>query len=60
MQAALDPFMLATDSAEYLVRKRVPFRETRHISGLCGAVGEKEDTFGSDYVRAAEGSGCEF
>ncbi len=25
--------MLATDLAEYLVRKGVPFRETHHISG---------------------------
>ncbi|KAK6452087.1 argininosuccinate lyase [Trichoderma asperellum] len=32
-KAALDPFMLATDIADYLVRKRVSFRETHHISG---------------------------
>ena len=25
--------MLATDIAEYLVRKNVPFRETHHIAG---------------------------
>lgn len=33
MIAALTPDMLATDLAEYLVRKGVPFRETHHIAG---------------------------
>jgi argininosuccinate lyase len=33
MQAALSTEMLATDLAEYLVRKGVPFRETHHIAG---------------------------
>jgi argininosuccinate lyase len=33
MKAALTPDMLATDLADYLVRKGVPFRETHHISG---------------------------
>ncbi|KAJ1920406.1 argininosuccinate lyase [Mycoemilia scoparia] len=33
MQAALTDDMLATDLADYLVRKGVPFRETHHISG---------------------------
>ncbi|KAF9974713.1 argininosuccinate lyase [Actinomortierella ambigua] len=33
MKAALSTDMLATDLAEYLVRKGVPFRETHHISG---------------------------
>ncbi|KAK9452967.1 L-Aspartase-like protein [Dipodascopsis uninucleata] len=33
MLAALTPDMLATDLADYLVRKGVPFRETHHISG---------------------------
>lgn len=33
MRAALSGDMLATDLAEYLVRKGVPFRETHHISG---------------------------
>lgn len=41
MQAALDPFMLATDVADYLVRKGVPFRETHHISGRCVAKSEE-------------------
>ncbi|GKT94483.1 LOW QUALITY PROTEIN: argininosuccinate lyase [Colletotrichum tofieldiae] len=38
MKAALDPFMLATDVADYL---GVPFRETHHISGRCVAPPEK-------------------
>lgn len=33
MKKDLSPFMLATDLAEYLVRKGVPFRETHHIAG---------------------------
>jgi argininosuccinate lyase len=41
MRAALDPSMLATDLADYLVRKGVPFRETHHISGRCVAESEK-------------------
>lgn len=42
MKAALTPDMLATDIADYLVRKGVPFRETHHISGQCVALAEKE------------------
>jgi hypothetical protein len=30
----LVPEMLATDIAEYLVRKGLPFRETHHIAGI--------------------------
>jgi argininosuccinate lyase len=41
MRDALDPFMLATDLADYLVRKGVPFRETHHISGRCVAKSEE-------------------
>lgn len=44
MKAALDPFMLATDLADYLVRKGVPFRETHHISGQVVALSEKTGT----------------
>ncbi|KAK3317378.1 argininosuccinate lyase [Cercophora scortea] len=44
MQASLDPFMLATDLADYLVRKGVPFRETHHISGRCVALSEQTGT----------------
>jgi len=42
MLAALTPDMLATDIADYLVRKGVPFRETHHISGRVVALAEKE------------------
>ena len=44
MLTALTPDMLATDLADYLVRKGVPFRETHHISGRCVALAEKEKT----------------
>jgi len=33
LRSELCPEMLATDLAEYLVRKGVPFRETHHVSG---------------------------
>ena len=41
MLTALTPDMLATDLADYLVRKGVPFRETHHISGRVVAEAEK-------------------
>ena len=44
MRAGLSADMLATDLAEYLVRKGVPFRETHHISGAA--------------VKLAEDRGC--
>ncbi|KAF2147365.1 uncharacterized protein K452DRAFT_217430 [Aplosporella prunicola CBS 121167] len=44
MRAALTPDMLATDLADYLVRKGVPFRETHHISGRVVALAEKSGT----------------
>ncbi|KAL7499069.1 hypothetical protein ACHAWT_008029 [Skeletonema menzelii] len=40
---ALCPEMLATDLADYLVRKGVPFRETHHISGACVRLAEEKD-----------------
>ncbi len=33
LQAALDPAMLATDLADYLVRRGVPFRSAHHLVG---------------------------
>jgi argininosuccinate lyase len=42
MRASLTPDMLATDLADYLVRKGVPFRETHHISGRVVAAAEKK------------------
>ena len=44
MLKALTPDMLATDLADYLVRKGVPFRETHHISGRVVALAEQEKT----------------
>ena len=44
MRSGLSADMLATDLAEYLVRKGVPFRETHHISG--------------EAVKMAEDRGC--
>ncbi|KAF4338769.1 Argininosuccinate lyase [Fusarium beomiforme] len=41
MLAALDPTLLATDLADFLVRKGVPFRETHHISGQVVAKSEQ-------------------
>ena len=45
MEKALTADMLATDLADYLVRKGVPFRETHHVSGSA--------------VRLAEERGCQ-
>jgi argininosuccinate lyase len=42
MRTSLTPDMLATDLADYLVRKGVPFRETHHISGRVVAAAEKK------------------
>lgn len=42
MRAALDPAMLATDVAEYLVRRGVPFREAHHLSGRAVALAESK------------------
>jgi len=40
MKAALTMDILATDLADYLVRKGTPFRETHHISGRAVALAE--------------------
>lgn len=40
MRAALDPAMLATDLADYLVRRGMPFREAHHVSGQVVALAE--------------------
>ena len=42
MKQALGADMLATDLADYLVRKGVPFRETHHISGQAVALAENK------------------
>lgn len=50
MQAALTMDMLATDLADYLVRKGVPFRETHHISGSCVRAAEVKKLSGIDQL----------
>jgi len=40
MREALTMDMLATDLADYLVRKGIPFRQTHHISGRAVALAE--------------------
>jgi argininosuccinate lyase len=40
MKASLSTDMLATDLAEYLVRRGVPFRETHHIAGAAVKLAE--------------------
>lgn len=42
MRAALSDEMLATDLAEYLVRKGVPFRETHHVAGAAVQMAEMQ------------------
>lgn len=54
MLAALTPDMLATDLADYLVRKGVPFRETHHISGAVVRLAEVENAGGIDKLSLAQ------
>ncbi|KAL8711635.1 MAG: hypothetical protein Q9220_004045 [cf. Caloplaca sp. 1 TL-2023] len=58
MRNALDPSMLATELADYLVRKGVPFRETHHISGKVVALAEKQgkgmDSLGVDVLKSVD------
>src|SRR5262249_45952656 len=42
--AAKDPALLATDLAEYLVRKGRPFRQAHHAVGTLVALGERKGT----------------
>jgi len=39
--AAADPMLLATDLADYLVRKNMPFRQAHHVVGAVVALSEK-------------------
>ncbi len=41
MAQSLVPEMLATDLAEYLVRKGIPFRETHHVAGAAVRLAEE-------------------
>ncbi|KIM58928.1 hypothetical protein SCLCIDRAFT_127306, partial [Scleroderma citrinum Foug A] len=43
MRQALTMDVLATDLADYLVRKGVPFRETHHVSGRAVALAEAQN-----------------
>jgi argininosuccinate lyase len=52
MAAGLSADMLATDLAEYLVRKNVPFRETHHISGAAVKMAEDRGCALSDLTPA--------
>jgi argininosuccinate lyase len=52
MRAALTPDMLATDLADYLVRKGIPFRETHHISGSAVRMSEERKCQLSDLSLA--------
>jgi argininosuccinate lyase len=59
MLKSLSPDMLATDLADYLVRKGVPFRETHHISGRVVQLAENEgrpmDTLTFEQLKAVDG-----
>jgi argininosuccinate lyase len=44
MRAALDDALLATDLADYLVRRGVPFRQAHHLVGQAVSVAEKRDS----------------
>lgn len=52
LQDGLVPEMLATDLAEYLVRKGVPFRETHHIAGAAVRLAEERDCVLSELSAA--------
>ena len=52
MARALVPEMLATDLAEYLVRKGVPFRETHHVAGAAVALAESSGSALTDLSLA--------
>ncbi|OBA20291.1 argininosuccinate lyase [Metschnikowia bicuspidata var. bicuspidata NRRL YB-4993] len=54
MQGALTMDMLATDLADYLVRKGVPFRETHHISGECVRKAEEDNLSGIDQLTYSQ------
>jgi argininosuccinate lyase len=43
LAAAADPALLATDLADYLVRKGLPFREAHHAVGALVALAEEKD-----------------
>jgi len=50
--AANDPALLATDLADYLVRKGMPFRQAHHVVGSVVALAEKSNKFLFDLTLA--------
>ena len=56
---ANDPQLLATDLAEYLVGKGVPFREAHAIVGKLAASGKQLDALSNDEFRAASNAFAE-
>ena len=56
-EAASDPLLLATDLADYLVERGVPFREAHHSVGAMVAAAEKAKLplpeLGDDEAKAA-------
>src|SRR5207302_11393085 len=54
--AATDPQLLATDVAQYLVRKGVPFRDAHAIVGKLAASGKPLSSLSADDFRAASGA----
>jgi argininosuccinate lyase len=59
MRNALTMDMLATDLADYLVRKGVPFRETHHISGEAVATAERQGLSGIDKLSLEQYKGID-
>jgi argininosuccinate lyase len=53
MRAAIDSFMMATDLADYLVEKGIPFRETHAIAGKAVRAAS-EKNIGLDKLTLAE------
>jgi argininosuccinate lyase len=48
MRAAIDPAMLATDLADYLVDRGIPFREAHKLSGMLVREAERRGVSLSD------------
>lgn len=54
MRAALTVDMLATDLADYLVRRGVPFRQTHHIAGAAVRLAEERGLSGIDKLSLGD------
>jgi argininosuccinate lyase len=52
--AAGDPALLATDLADYLVRKGMPFRQAHHVVGAVVALAEKSGTPSRSEAKAGK------